>query len=761
MAEQDINAYETETPATIMYRFKEAAGDYLQLKNEEHKDDPINKQKENEILERMLGRLPYFFDALASENADAFLKQIAAPYTDVFWELGREKLVFEPWFLKHVSHDTAAEMDVLKNEQQKLLKKKEQTQKKLTEVSAEGIKAKDAKEKPEVHMFRAEITALIQKSRKFDDAEKEKMISALQSADFITYQRKDSNMTYRFGDYKVMGQIASAGVIMHNRLGQRIYSGGEAFSQDFAYGLKKSGKIVTAKGQSVKNTQTASAKTKQKIKELEQALQEADNQLKKNLAEQEKCFTHMVKSLDPRFLLREIADTEGVLAQMVKKHHLEDLQQQKLEAVIVQVYNSHLIWQVYKENGDEDTYNKHSLYDKAVEQELYRNGGREEVQSAAQKFFRQFEVLAKKSDGSIDVAKVSDEDVKKIFQGSVSAIKTSLPIEIRKEAIRQEIFRQALTRNGGSGFCQEHYEMMNRVLMMEGMRIELQPVLIKEKMNTASARDFSNAILENMREGNNLQQKHKTEALLYYLGKFRAQYKDENLKDTEKNPVLSALFCEFSEVFYGKTTSNLQMKPLWNEFVADLHNLRQADQMYLMFNKMRVPGVNVEKLIQKLASGRGINDKNSLVVQSKHHLLYRRFAGFFGSDIDELNKMFNASERIIDTISLHPAFQDVHRDKEHRFDMGEEYLYQKKDGQIVFGAYSRGNVDDKLVMPVVCVKNDKGAYEPLMKEGMLLMTSSGVVLEPHVPGKIQPENVNRKETQQSSAGFVKDTSLGH
>jgi len=730
MTEQNTyNNYQSESLIARLYYFREAAREYLAEKN------GIAQNKETTVeatpLSRMMGRLPYLLQNVAKDKADSVLTHLSAPITDLLLKADKKDFATMPWFLENISKAAQAEMGASIKEGQQLKAKKEKIEQKIAEIGGDKVEAEaPLEESSEAALVRSEITAIIQKSRKYSDNEKKSMLDALAVTPEITYSKKKGQMIYSFGDFEVSGFVAEGNTDMRNHLGQRIYSAGEQFDKEFVKNLKSRGKIKTAIGEKKKSLSDTAKKDDKKIKLLQQQLQDITQKIESNQVQQEKAFENMVKSLSPQFLLFDMSNSKGYVATVAEKNGMAEDWIQSRENVIGATFTNKTVWGAYLEREN----STRSFFSDEVEKVLNRHNARQNLIETGRKFYGEFEKMASGADKQFNVSRVDDEMLTKLFNRGVAQIHADLPLNVKREVLRQEIFRQALTRDGNINFNKQKFQMMNRVLMLEGMKIELQPVPITQKLNTDSARSFSGAVLEDMRKGYNLQQRHKTEAFLYYMGKFRAQHKDKNLKNTERNPGANFLFSACSEIFYGQYSDSPRMKALWDKFVSDPHNLKQADAMYQMFHRIRVPGISIEKIIQKLAGGYGVNDAQSVVRQSKHHQLYRRFAGFFGQDITELNALFNAPERIIDTIAIHPALKDMHRDVEHRFDMGEEYLYQKANGQVLFGAYSSGQVGDTLLMPVVCVKNKEGAFEPLMKEGTLLMTSAGVVKMPHFEG---------------------------
>lgn len=730
MAEQiNYTNYASESLVARLYYFREAAREYLAEKNglTENKETIFDATP----LSRMMGRLPYLLDDVANDKADEILNRLCAPITDILFKADKKDFATKSWFLENISQAAQAEMVSVIKEGKLLQAKKEKIEQKIAETGGDKVEAKALlEESSEAALMRAEITGIIQKSRKFSDDEKRAMLDALSKAPEIIYSKKKGQMTYSFGDFAVTGFIAEGNTDMRNHLGQRIYSAGEQFDKEFVKNLKSRGKIKTAIGEKNKSLSDTAKKDDKKIKVLKQQLQDVEQKIETNQVQQEKAFANMVKSLSPQFLLFDMSNPKGAVATIAEKSgQAEDWETAK-ENVIGATFTNKTVWGAYLECEN----STRSFFSDEVEKVLNRHNARQNLIDTGRKFYGEFEKMASGADKQFNVSRVDDEMLTKLFNRGVAQIHADLPLNVKREVLRQEIFRQALTRDGNISFNKQKFQMMNRVLMLEGMKIELKEVPIKQKLNTDSARSFSGVILDDMRKGYTLQQRHKTEAFLYYMGKFRAQHKDKNLKSTERNPGANFLFSACSEIFYGQYSDSPRMKVLWDKFVSDPHNLRQADAMYQMFHRIKVPGIDAEKLVEKLANGNGLNDAKSVASQSKHHQLYRRFAGFFGQDITELNALFNAPERIIDTIAIHPALKDMHRDVEHRFDMGEEYLYQKANGQVLFGAYSSGQVGDTLLMPVVCVKNKEGAFEPLMKEGTLLMTSAGVVKMPHFEG---------------------------
>lgn len=736
MAEQDFSVYETESPATVLYNFRVAAGEYLQLKNEERLDGQDRSEAKNAALERMLGRLPYFFKALASENTDTLLGKLVAPCTYIFAAVGRENLKQQDWFEENVNLDILKEMKLLKKEGLGYVQEKYKREQELADLISGGVKAKKGTETEQEKLFRAEIRILIERDKSLSADEKKVMFAALDEATVISYcrdKKSPTKMVYTFGDFSRTGLVATEGS-RYGEANNLYYSAARQFSKEFAYKLK-SGKIVTAKGEAAKNSKTANAKTQRKIKTMQEKIDALDKKINDNQACQSAYFEKMVKSLNPVFLVQDIINDDGVSARIAQKYGLEVIRQQALDQVIANVYNYPPIWGVYQEQDDDCSYSKNSIYDKAVENEIMRHDGRDVLQKAGQKFFRQMSVLVDAANN--DVAQVDNAKVKDIFRGCVAEIKVSLPQAVRKEAMLQEIFCQALTRKGGVGFSYERLDMLNKLLMLEGMKIQLQPIEIKEKFETSSARQFSEAILADMWKNDGIKKRHKLEAFLYHLGAYRHQHPEVKLKDlTEKSEFLP-LYREFVEVCYGQKDEgrrlNMSYQEKWQKFVKDKHNLMQADAMYQLLESVGIYGQDVNKVVSKLAEGKSVSEASPVMHQSKHHLIYRRFAGFFGQNQKDLNRTFNDKDNIVDTIALHPALFDVHHGKEHRFDMGEEYLYQKNDGTFFFGAYSGGKKGDTLLMPVVYVENEKGGYEPLMQKDMLVMTSLGTVKKPHIP----------------------------
>ena len=725
----DYKNYALESLAARLYYFREAAKDYLAERN--GIAEKVETTPDKTPLSRMMGRFPYLLQDMTEQKAEGMLKHLSAPITDLLLKADKKDFITAPWFLENISKEAQAEMSASMKEGQQLKAKKEKIEQKIAEIGGDKVEAEaPLKESSEAAMIRAEITGIIQKSRKFSDDEKKSMLDALLLTAEITYSKKKGQMTYSFGAFEITGQVADGNINMYNTKGQKIYSSGERFDKDFVKSLKSRGKIKTAIGEKKKSLSDSAKKDDKKVKALKQQLQDIEQKIEANQVRQEKTFENMVKSLSPQFLLFDMVNPKGAVATVAEKGDLAEDWETAKENVIGAVFTNKTVWGAYLDR--ENT--TRSFFSDEIERELNRQNQRQNLIKVGRSFYYEFEKMARGANGQIDVASVGDELLEKLIIRGVAQFHADLPVDVRKELLRQEIFRQALTRDGNIGFDEQKFKIMNRVLALEGMKIELKEVPITQKLNTDSARSFSGAILEDMRKGYNLQQRHKTEAFLYYLGKFREKYKGKSLKDVERNPMANFLFSACSEVFYGQYSGSPRMKALWDKFVSDPHNLKQADKMYQMLNRIRVPGINVEKMMEKLAGGNGLNDAKSVVRQSKHHQLYRRFAGFFGKDITELNALFNAPERIIDTIALHPALKDMHRDVEHRFDMGEEYLYRRANGQIVFGAYSSGQVGDTLLMPVVCVKNKEGAFEPLMKEGTLLMTSTGAVKMPHVEG---------------------------
>ena len=723
MAEQiNYTNYASENLVARLYYFKEAAREYLEQKN------VITASKDDTLFERMFVRYTHLVKDLASTEAEQKLKKAAAPMYDILLQSPNRDFATKSWFLDHVDKKTLEDMAALLKEGQKLQQRKEKLEQKSqnTEVAPAASSAKDS---PEAQLFKAEITRLIQRTNKYSDEDKKTMLDALNTTQEITYTRKKSQITYSFSGYEIAGFVADGNVDMRNRAGQKIYSSGEQFDKEFAKGLKSRGKVKTAYGETAKQAVDSAKKEDKKQTIIKKQVAEIDKQLSQLETEKQAQFEKMIKSVSPVFLIADMVNPNGIMSGLTDKDTWEDVRENLVETI----YSDKAVWSAYMPQKDNAYNNQMTRFDAEVEKVFSRHNERDKLIKAGRAFYYEFEKLATDDKKQFNADKLDDEMLKKIFQKSVMMIGADLPLGVKQEVVRQEIFRQALTRDGYIGFDMKKFQMMNRLLMLDGMKIEFQEKKIEKKLQTDSARSFSVEILADMRKGNALQQKHKTEAFLYYLGKAREEYPGKNFNDTEKNTVVKALFCGFSEFFYGQYTSNPRMKSLWTKFINDPHNLKQADAMYQMFHKVRVPGVRVEKMIQKLASGSGINDENSLVQQSKHHLMYRRFAGFYDDNLDRLKKLFNAPEHVIDTVAIHPALKDMHRDVEHRFDMGEEYLYQRENGQIVFGAYSSGKVGDTLLVPVVCVKNDKGQFEPLMKENMLLVSSFGKVEAPHIP----------------------------
>ena len=723
MAEQiNYTNYASENLVARLYYFKEAAREYLEQKN------VIAASKDDTLFERMFVRYTHLVKDLAPTEAEQKLKKAAAPMYDILLQSPNRDFATKSWFLDNVDKKTLEDMAALLKEGQKLQQRKEKLEQKAQNTEATPA-AGAAKDSPEAQLFKAEITRLIQRTNKYSDEDKKTMLDVLNTTTEITYTRKKSQITYSFSGYEIAGFVADGNVDMRNRAGQKIYSSGEQFDKEFAKGLKSRGKVKTAYGETAKQAVDSAKKEDKKQTIIKKQVAEIDKQLSQLETEKQAQFEKMIKSVSPAFLIADMVNPNGIMSGLTDKDTWEDARENLIEII----YSDKAVWSAYMPQKENAYNNQMTRFDAEVEKVFSRHNERDKLIKAGRAFYYEFEKLATDDKKQFNADKLDDEMLKKIFQKSVMMIGADLPLGVKQEVVRQEIFRQALTRDGYIGFDMKKFQMMNRLLMLDGMKIEFQEKKIEKKLQTDSARSFSVEILADMRKGNALQQKHKTEAFLYYLGKAREEYKGKNLNDTERNPIANVLFAGFSEFFYGQTSSNPRMKSLWTKFINDSHNLKQADAMYQMFHKIRVPGVRVEKMIQKLASGSGINDENSLVQQSKHHLMYRRFAGFYDDNLDRLKKLFNAPEHVIDTVAVHPALKDMHRDVEHRFDMGEEYLYQRENGQIVFGAYSSGKVGDTLLVPVVCVKNDKGQFEPLMKENMLLVSSFGKVETPHIP----------------------------
>ena len=747
---QNNNGYQSENLVARLYFFREASREFLERDNAVVLE--TNQLPDETLLTRIFSRFSYLVEDLAPEVSDKVLADVVKPVTELLIETGQRDFGTQSWFQNNVSAEARAQMMEAIKEGQKFAAQKEKLEQKLSMVGVDNHAATTVvDESEEAKLFKSEIRCIIQKSRKYSDAEKTAMLAALAQTGEIAYKIKSAKIVYRFGEFEVVGTVANNNMDIRNAQGVRIYSSGEQFDKDFVKKLKTSGKIKTGLGLSAQNAKNMTKKADKKTVDLQQQIVEIEKKIAQNQNKQQQCFEGLIRSLSPHFLLADMANPKGIIAHTAEKADKTKQWVAVRDKLITAIFSNKLVWSAYLEKKNTSLNNKQSRFTDEVEKVLNRHDERQRLIAAGRNFFATFQKLATNEAKQFDVARVDDEMLKKLLQHSVSMLNADLPLGVRKEVIRQEIFRQALQRDGFVGFDEQKFQMMNRVLALEGMKIQLVEKQIGSKLETDSARSFSTAILQNMRQSDLITDKHKMEAFLYRLGAYCIQNPKGNLKEVTHDVPYIEIFHQFADACYHKNTRysiiSPQMKSRWERFVSDAHNLKQAKTMYALLHKTQIPGIKVEQLVAHLAQGQGVND-NGLVQQSKHHLLYRRFAGFYGHDLNELNNLFNAKEHIIDTISLHPALKDMHRDVEHRFDMGEEYLYRRENGQVVFGAYSSGQSGDVLLVPVVCVKNEKGVFEPLMKENMLLMTSSGVVMEPHIPDR--EENSQALSQQQTT-----------
>ena len=345
----------------------------------------------------------------------------------------------------------------------------------------------------------------------------------------------------------------------------------------------------------------------------------------------------------------------------------------------------------------------------------------------------------------------------------VVSVRKRLPADARipDELILGHIFSE--TYKFGLKY-NDHYldkdkiEFMNRVLQEDGIHIAFEKMSVKNKIQAGNLKSVSEAI--RYEKGNKSRSeetfmqttddKWAKVAMLYKIGEI-AQKNSDRLDDLLENNK-GDLICMFK---LGKRD--------WDDDAKKL--IDSGNDVYDAFNDIKEFGINPQDLFDKEKRGQLLN--NSIIEYSSHHINYVRYAGLCGlntnpdgsfndSEVtDNLKREYNSSDNLITTLNIHPIFTDMHKNGEHKYDLGDTYIAQSASGQQRFATYNTIQVGEDVIIPVVMCEVD-GVYERLMRKEGLFMTDLCSIMEPK---SNEPNRGNVLEDARKKAKVIRKKAL--
>lgn len=349
------------------------------------------------------------------------------------------------------------------------------------------------------------------------------------------------------------------------------------------------------------------------------------------------------------------------------------------------------------------------------------------------------------------------------FTDCVIAVRKRLPPDARipDELILDNIFTEtykfALKYNDHY-LSKDRIDFMNRVLKEDGVHIGFEKMPVRNKIQAGSLKSVSEAIRyekgNKSRSEENFMRttddKWAKVAMLYKIGEIAHKNEDKLDEVLDENK---------GKLLYLFKLGNRD----WKDDAKKL--IESGKDVYKAFQDIREFGIEPQDLFNKEKRGQLLN--NSIIEYSSHHISYVRYAGLSGLNInadgsfndtevtDNLKQAYNSSSNLITTLNIHPIFTDMHKNGEHKYDLGDTYIVQSASGQQRYATYNTIKEGDEVIVPVVMCEVD-GGYERLMRNDGLFMTDLCSIMEPKSD---EPNRGNVLENARNKAREVRRENL--
>lgn len=663
-------------------------------------------QGKAEALEPMLNEMEKLAGNVELNGAgDIFLKTVFMETTRKFVEKLSETSAETLAALK-VPAETQLPVDKFVEVQKAIIAKKNESAA-LSAGGAEtkGRAVKEQEDSLEVRALKAEISGWIEK-RLPTAAEKATAKKQLNEADALSvyYDKKIKKVMVKFGDFTAKFGVSTKdsriaeGLSTYGGLAQFYKTPEEGYK--FTEQLLKH-KVSTAapdgkrydtgigkKASNLKKQQSNKEKSQQsKLQKLEKEITLLQNKLQMS-------WRSMLQSADGAAVYRDLRNPEGLLCSAGGVGKVKaDMQ------LAAGILASDTLWAFYQKNeNNNDTYNTESDYAKLAEV-CFADW---EMQDRLQKAYQSYQVGGDKTIPVFFATLKKDAEV------------WNLPRGAAEQYMLDEAFKFAVPFLSGQRLDADKFAFMNKLMENSGLRIRLTTHTITEKCD-GKLNDEIHKTHDKVK-----QYKKQLTGLLYFMGEKLAAHKSTS--DLLFAAELSGAFKEVCKL--GDISGD------WKRFIDNPDNLKKARETYEILNAEY--GKKAAGIAGTLLNGGEVKG-NSL-----HHVTYAYYASLMGSDVQKLVKEFNCPANTVEVLPpVHPAFEDVHKDLEHRFNVGNGgSVLVERGGKIGLSTTNTCKVGDVLQIPVLERKGKDGKFSALMRTDTVFITASGrMVGEPVFGGE--------------------------
>lgn len=621
--------------------------------------------------------------------------------------------------------DHAAELEKQAQSLHKKLKALESSANmpKSTAAKTAAKKTQTAEDSEFVKQLKAEAAAAVAKNKKLSDAEKKERLALIERTPAIKVKFKAPKCSIIYDDKAEAAEtMVAIGLTMDGKFSRYAQITKESLAE-FAKISAKGKEFKTALGQeqksagdavkkAAKKAEAEEEKRRRQIEELTRQTEELAQEQTAAKSQISEAVKKMIKNMDGRATFRLLAQPEtakALISYLTGKTAEPGLCGTVRDNLAAAACGNRPVWSLFMEEKDTGKNNTDSYYQKKI----HAVRPQTDVNQSAKLFAERGQTDAKRCE--VEIIKLAG---------------TTLPKEAAQDLFLQGMFNYGMAMAYREKFSPEKFEQMNKVLDMYGYKIRLLP-LKAEQAAPKGSQEFSKLILDDMHNLGHKAQKSKKLALMHELGKIFRQNPDKDLSDVNSSAETRALYSAFCSIYFNDSKPSLlapAYKRQWETFLKDKSNRQEFQKTYQYFSSNAADEKQLNTWIKRLAAGSYISDESSLVQQSTHHIRYRRYAGVVKGG----REMFNAKDNLAETLCLHPADYDPHKET-HKFDAKELYLI-KRGEEYITCAVSAIKEGDIVYMTEVCKKGSDGKYQPIIEPDTLLITQNCTIKEPYVPG---------------------------
>lgn len=658
----------------------------------------------------LLGEMDKLTGSVEFEGAETFLKEVFKNVTKQsvkqLAEVPAEKLAG----LKVPAKTELPVEKFVEIQKEIIAKKKEYATLCAGGGGKKGRALKEKEDSLEVQALKAEISGWIEKELP-TDKERKAAKNQLNEAEaiYVRYDKKTSRIMANFGDFTAEFKVSTSDIKRIN-IGLSTYGGlAQILEPAKAYrftdrlvkhqakeGFPNGVRYVTGIGE-----KAANLKKQQKNKEKSQ--QDKLQKLEKEIAllhnKLQMSWRYMLQNASGAAIYKDLRNPKGLLRSAGDNSQVETDKQ-----LVSGILDADNLWTFYhKKNDSNDGFHKAKSEYTKLENASFEGW---KMQNMLAEAYKTYQVSGDKS------IPFFGAQLKRVRKRNAEF--AEIPFEAVEQHLLDEAFKFAMPSLSGQSMDDGKFKFMNKLMERFGLRIRLDTHTVTKKCD-GKLNDKIHA-----EHGKVKQYKKQLTGLLYFMGKKRAAHKSTSdlLYDTELSEAFKAV-CKLGDISGD-----------WQLFINNLDNLDKAKDTYNILNAEY--GEKAAEIASTLFRGGEVTG-NSL-----HHITYAYYASLMGSGEEDLVAEFNSPTNTVEVLPpAHPAFEDVHRDLEHRFNVsnGASVLVKRGD-EIMLCTTNTCKVGDVLQMPVLERKGKDGKFSELMHTDTVFITAKGqTVSEPVFGGE--------------------------